>query len=407
MMGLGAVLAVLAPGARVFIPGSAAECGALTDLLLSDAAPPLAITASLVPGINPAPVWPPRPGTTLASPFPFGPAGTQGAGQLRHMALSYYQFDRALAAQKFDFCVVQVAPPDADGRASLGPAVEFTPTALRGGARIIAVVNPNLPAMPDAPWIRLADAAVVIDSDAPLRTYDAGAPTAEATAIAANIAGFIGDGATVQIGLGKVPDALLRALTDRRGLRLHSGMLSDGMQALVAAGALDPTHKPTSCVHVGTSAHYDWLRGRGGVVVAPVSQTHAPATLAAQPELVAVNGAVSVDLFGQANLESIGPRAISGVGGAADFAAAAARGTGVSIVGLPATGPKGASRITARLDGTVSLPRHDIDVIVTEFGAADLRGASVMDRAERLIAIAAPDHRSALTDQWRDIASRL
>lgn len=406
-MGPGAVLSLLSPGARVFIPGSAAECGALTDLLLSEAAPPLEITASLVPGINPAPAWPPRPGTTLVSPFPFGPAGTQAAGRLRHVPLSYVQFDRALAAQSFDFCVVQVAPPDAQGRASLGPAVEFTPTVLRGGARIIAVVNPGVPAMPYAPSIRLADAAVVIESDAPLRTYDAGAPTAEATAIAGNIAAFIGDGATVQIGLGKVPDALLRALTDRRGLRLHSGMLSDGMQALVAAGALDPAHRPTSCVHVGTAAHYDWLRGRAGIVVAPVSQTHAALTLAAQPRLVAVNGALSVDLFGQANLEAIGSRAISAVGGAPDFAAAAARGDGISIVGLPATGPKGSSRIAARLDGTVALPRHDIDVIVTEHGAADLRGLCVMARAERLIAIAAPEHRAALADQWRDIAGRL
>ncbi|MDO9527351.1 MAG: acetyl-CoA hydrolase/transferase C-terminal domain-containing protein [Gemmobacter sp.] len=407
-MGLSVVLPFLWHGARVFIPGSAAEFGPLTDYLLSDAVPPLQTTSSLVPGINPVSVWPPRTGTTLASPFPFGAAGAQDTGAMRHMALSYFQFDRDLAAQRFDLCVVQVAPPDAQGRASLGPSVEFTPTVLRGGARIIAVVNPNLPMMRGSAWIRLSDTAVVIDSDAPLRTYEAGAPRVEATAIAKAVAGFIGDGATVQIGIGKVPGAPLRALTDRSGLRLHSGMLSDGMQALTAAGALDPAYQPTSCVHVGSAAHYDWLRGRDGIVVAPVSQTpHAPATLAAQPGLVAVSGALSVDLFGQANLDSIGSRAISGVGGAADFAAAAARGNGVSIVVLPATDPKGSSRITAGQSGPVSLPRHDIDVIVTEYGAADLRGACVMERAERLIAIAAPNHRSALTDQWRDIANRL
>lgn len=408
MNGLGAIAAALGPGARVFLPGSAAEVPALTTLLTAPDAVPLHLTATLVPGINKMPALPLAAGATLTNPFAFGPAGSQAGGAARHLPCSYAGFSKHLGHSAFDTVIVTVAPPGKDGRASLGPAVEFTPTAMARARRVIAVINHALPPMPGAPSIAVSEAALVVETDSPLCSYDAGAATPEALAIARGIAGFVGDGASVQIGIGKVPDALLRALTDRRGLRLHSGMLSDGMQALLAAGALDATHPPTACVHVGTQAHYDWVRGRTGLVVAPVSQTHAPATLAAQPRLVAVNAAIEVDLFGQANLEFIGQRAISGVGGAADFAAAAARAPdGVSIVGLPAIGPKGMSRIVPRLSGPVSLPRHEVDVIVTDHGAADLRGLGTVARAERIIALAAPDHRAALADAWRDMAARL
>jgi acyl-CoA hydrolase len=406
--GLAAIPTALSAGERVFLPGSAAEVPALTALLTAPDAVPLHLTATLVPGINAMPALPLAGGATLTNPFAFGPAGSQAVGAARHLPCSYAGFSKHVAHSRFDTVIVTVAPPGPDGRASLGPAVEFTPMARARAGRMIAVINHALPPLPDAPSIALGEAALVVETDSPLCSYDAGATTPEALAIATGIAGFIGDGATVQIGIGKVPDALLRALTDRRGLRLHSGMLSDGMQALLAAGALDPTHQPTACVHVGTQAHYNWLRDRAGLVVAPVSQTHAPATLAAQPRLVAVNAAIEVDLFGQVNLEFIGPRAISGVGGAGDFAAAAARASdGLSIVGLPALGPRGIARIVPRLAGPVSLPRHEVDVIVTEFGAADLRGLSTLARAERIIALAAPDHRAALADAWRDIAAKL
>ncbi|MDO9526970.1 MAG: acetyl-CoA hydrolase/transferase C-terminal domain-containing protein [Gemmobacter sp.] len=405
---LSAISARLHPGARVFLPGSAAEVRALTGMLTAPDAVALHLTATLVPGINAMPALPLAPGATLTNPFAFGPAGSQAKGAARHVPATYAGFAKHIARATFDAVIVTVAPPGPDGRASLGPAVEFTPTALARTGRMIVVINHALPAMPDAPTVALRDAELVVETDSPLCAYDAGVATPEALAIAGGIAAFITDGATVQIGIGKVPDALLRALTDRRGLRLHSGMLSDGMQALAAAGALDPHHLPTSCVHVGTQAHYDWVRGRAGLIVAPVSQTHAPGTLAAQPRLVAVNGAIEVDLFGQANLETIGPRAISGVGGAGDFAAAAARAPdGISIVGLPAVGPKGVARIVPQLTGPVSLPRHEVDVVVTEFGSADLRGLCSMARAERIMAIAAPDHRAALSSAWHDIAAKL
>jgi acyl-CoA hydrolase len=253
------------------------------------------------------------------------------------------------------------------------------------------------------------DLDLVAEASFAPREYSVGAPSAQAAAIAARIAAFIDDGATLQIGLGKVPDALLRRLTDRRGLRLHSGMLSDGARLLADGGSLDADWPHTGCVHVGSGEYYGWLAERADFAVRGCDVTHAPGVLAGLRRLVAVNSALSVDLFGQANLEMLDGRMVSGIGGAPDFARAAALSAdGISILALPSTsGRAEASRIVPRLDGVCSLPRNDIDVVITEHGAADLRHGSVMQRAERLIAVAAPQHRGALANAWRDIAQRL
>lgn len=401
------ILASLSAGDRVFLPGSTGEVPSLSAAISSGDGPPLAITTSFVPGINPPLARADRDAVT--APFASGPAGAQASGQMRQQPLSYGAFQRYLEGAAFDAIVLQVGAPGADGRSSLGAAVEFAPTVMRKSRRLIAVVNPNVPDIPGAPSIRLADADLVVETDEALREYEVGAASTVSDSIARNVAAFVGTGAALQIGLGKVPDALLRLVADRRGLRLQSGMLSDGVRLLADAGALDPRFAHTSCVHVGTRGYYEWLRGREGFHVRGCEHTHSPATLAAVPGLVAVNSALSVDLFGQANLETLDGRAISGVGGAADFARAASLSpTGISIVALPATAGKvPASRIVQSLDGVISLPRQDIDVVVTEFGAADLRGRSVMERATRLIAIADPSQHETLETAWRAIAARL
>lgn len=404
-----AILASLHAGDRVFLPGAAGEVPSLSAALGAGDGPPLALTASFVPGINPALVGRLPAHSSFASLFAAGPRGAQAAGAMRHLTYSYGGFCAFLANAEFDATVVHVAPPGRDGRASLGPSVEFAPIALRRSRRLIAVVNPRIPDMPGAEKIDLADADLVVEGADEPRQYEVGAPSAIAERIAAGVARFVGDGSALQIGLGKVPDALLRGLAARRGLRLHSGMLSDGAIALAEAGALDPDFEHVGCVHVGTLAYYDWLAGRAKFATRSCEYTHSAARLSALRGFVAVNSALAVDLFGQANLDTLDGRAISGVGGAADFARAASLAPdGLSIVALPAASPDGsASRIVARLDGPVSLPRHDIDIVVTEFGAADLRGASVMESAEKLAAIADPAHRGDLETAWRDIAARL
>jgi acyl-CoA hydrolase len=406
--GIAAIIARLQPGERIYVPGSAAEVPALTQALIADNAPPLAVTATMVPGINSYPKTPIRAGTTWDNPFVIVPAGGQQSGQFRHMPLSYGGFRRALAGMQFDTCIVHVAPPDASGQASLGPSVEFTPLAMQQARRTIAIVNPLLPPIPGSAHIRLENVDGVVDLETPLCGYAAGEAGEQARAIAGHIATFIEDGSTLQIGLGKVPDALLAVLRSRKGLRFHSGMLSDGFRHLVDAGAVDMSIPAVSCVHVGSADYYDWLRDRPGIEVRPVSVTHSASLLATLPRLVAINSALSVDLFGQANMEIAGERAVSGVGGAADFARGAALNPdGISIVGLPATGPGGKSRIVADPLTIVSLPRQDVDVVVTEFGAADLRGLGLRDRGQRLIEIAAPEHRGELADRFAAILSKI
>jgi len=401
---------LIAPGERLFLPGSAAEAPELVAALAARGGPGLRITSSYVPGINRSPLVSLPPGTEYAALFAAADApGDQARRALRHLPLSYAAAARWIGrTARFDACVMTVAPPDAQGRCSLGLAVEFAPLARARSARLILAINPAMPALPGAAWVSIeaADAAVEITTPPP--EYDVGAPSASAAAIAGRVAELVGDGAAVQIGLGKVPDALMARLTDRRGLRLHSGMLSDGARRLVEAGALDPAHRPVSCVHVGTRAYYEWLAGRGEFAVVDCEATHTPQALAGVPGLVAINSAIEVDLFGQANLEMLGTRAISGVGGAPDFARAAALDPeGISVIALPAESGRGVARIVPRLAGLASLPRGDVEVVATEHGLADLRGLSTMERAERLIEVAAPAHRPALAEAWREMAAKL
>jgi len=407
---LSALVGLLRPGERVYLPGSGGEPLGLMQAL-SAGGTPLAITASFVPGINPWPLADLPAGTVMTASFAHaGPPEAQAEGRMRHLPLSYAGFAAHLRGSgSFDTTIVHVGPPDAEGACSLGIAVEFTLMAIAASRRVLAVVNPRMPAITGAPSLPLASFAGWALHDAPLRKYDVGTPSAEAGAIAAHVAAFVQDGATIQTGLGKVPDALLRGLTDRRNIKLHSGMLSDGVIALAGAGALDPDWAHTSCVHVGSNAYYQWLAGRRDIGVAGCDHTHDPAVLAALPGLVAVNAALSVDLFGQANLEMLDGRMVSGVGGAADFARAAALAPGgLSIVALPSTaGRSQVSRIVPRLDGVCSLPRQDVEVVVTEHGAADLRGCSVVERAERLVAVAAPAHRARLAAEFTALAGRL
>lgn len=401
---------LLSPKERVFLPGSAGEIPPLVDALCDRNAPPLSITASFVPGINPVPLERFPAATCFTSMFmQAGAPEAQARGQVRHLPLSYGSFAAHLRTLSFDSCVVHVAPPDQNGRCSLGAAVEFTPIVATRSKRILAVINPLMPRIPHAASFALTDFAFFAEADTPLREYEVGSPSNQAMEIARYIAPFVQDGSTLQIGLGKVPDALLRMLTDRRGLRLHSGMLSDGTRALVESGSLDPNWVHTSCVHVGTKDYYDWLSDRSDFSVRSCDYTHDLSVLLQLRRLVAVNSALTVDLFGQANLEMLNGQMVSGVGGAADFARAAGLSAdGISIVALPSVSRGGeASRIVPQLEGICSLPRNDIDVVITENGAADLRGCSVVERAEKLINVAAPQHRGMLTDAFRGIGRKL
>jgi acyl-CoA hydrolase len=402
------------PGESVFLPGSAGEPVAL---LKAFAARPeisrgLRILSSAIPGINELALDQLDPSAEVTGLF-MQPSlrRAQREGRFKHLPISFYGFVKHLRDRPpLDVCVVQVAPPDAAGRCSLGPSVEFTPLVQARSGRTLALLNRNMPVIPGALSLPYEDFDLVCEVDTPLPTYEVGAPSASAQIIARHVASLVEDGSALQVGLGKVPDALFDLLHDRRGLRLQSGMLGDGALRLSRSGALDSDVPHVSCVWVGSSGLYRDLDGVEGFAVLGCDVTHDVCHLSATRRFVAVNSALSIDLFGQANLEHAGGRAVSGAGGAPDFAQAARLSHGgISIVALPASyGQEPRSRIVPRLDdGIVSLPRHAIDVVITEHGIADLRGRTVFERAEALMAIAAPVFRSGLETAWNDIKQRL
>jgi acyl-CoA hydrolase len=411
-MRLSGLIATLRPGQSVFLPGSTGEPMGLMEALAEEGAAPLDITSSYLPGINRVPVDRLPEGSRFRCLFahPEGTAAARKRGVFRHLPLSYGAFMKHLGERaRFDACIVHVSPPDQHGLCTLGPAVEFTDMVGRCSGRVLAVINSRLPALPHSVSLPLSRFAETAEADAPLREYDIGAPSALATAIAKHVATFVRDGSTLQVGLGKVPDALMRLVSDRKELKLFSGMLSDGARFLADRGCLDAAFRHTACLYLGTQAFYAWLADRDDFAVAGCDTTHSIARLLSLSRFVSVNSAVSVDLFGQANLEMLGGRMISGVGGAADFARGAALAPdGISIVALPSVSRREAvSRIVPALDGVCSLPRHDVDVVVTEHGAADLRGLSLRERAVAIMAVAAPQHLPALERAFADMVDRL
>jgi acyl-CoA hydrolase len=399
----------------VFVAGASGTPAGLLDHLAGDPgrSTGLDLVTSLVPGINRLAIDRLHPTARVTGLFA-QPAfqAAQADGRFRMLVTSHGGFLRHLRERAgLAGAVVMLTPPDAAGRCSLGPCAEFAVTAMAHAATVLGVINPSLPRLADAPTVAYANLDAVVEFDEAPAAYDLGTPDAAAAAIAGHIAGLIEDGAALQVGLGKVPGALLAALRDRRGLRLFSGMLGDELLDLDAAGSLDPEFAHTACALVGSAGFYARLDGYDGIAVRGCEVTHDMARLTAIAGFTAVNSAVEVDLLGQANAEMIGGRAVSGAGGAPDFARAArlTRG-GRSIVALSATaGREQVSRIVPRLGtGAVcSIPRHDIDLIVTEYGVADLRGRSVHERAEAVVQVAAPMHRETLAAAWREIARTL
>jgi len=232
--------------------------------------------------------------------------------------------------------------------------------------------------------------------------------------IARIAAGYIEDGAVLQVGIGAVPDAILRLLGDRRDLGVHSGMIGDGLVDLVEAGVITNARKPIDAgvsitgALIGTRRLYEFADRNPKIGMRNSTYTHSEATLSRLEQLVAINSALEVDLTGQVNAEQSGSQYIGGTGGQVDYVRAGSRAPrGRSLIALPATAKGGkVSRITVALSGPVTTARSDVDVIVTEFGAAELKGQTLAERARRLIAIAHPDFQQQLDQAARLIQQR-
>lgn len=301
-----------------------------------------------------------------------------------------------------DVVLLHCAPTGRAGRYSVALADDYLTAALGSARVVVAEVNDQAPQVPGARVLDEGDIDVLVHTSRVPAESSAAPPTAQAQAIGRQVATLVEDGATLQFGIGAVPDAVLRALHDKHDLGIHSGILTDAAVELIERGVVTNTRKATdrglsvAAVLIGTRRLFGHAHRNPAVALRPVAYTHDPAVLAAQHNLVAVNSAIEVDLTGQVNAEVAGGRYVGAVGGAADFLRGAARSPGgVPVVALPSTA--GAhSRVVARLSGPVSTARSDAGVIVTEFGVADLRGLTLAQRASAMIAIAHPAHRAAL-----------
>jgi acyl-CoA hydrolase len=313
-----------------------------------------------------------------------------------------------------DVAFVQVSPPDSGGNHSFGLISDFVQEAVQKARVVVAEVNERVPfTLGDAvlPAARI-DCAVHV-ARTPVEVPPARIGDTD-QAIARTAAGYIEDGAVLQVGIGATPDAILRLLHDRRDLGVHSGMIGDGLVDLVEAGVVTNALKPIdpgvsiTGALIGTRRLYDFADRNPRIGMRSSSYTHNAAVLSRLPKLVTINSAMEVDLTGQVNAEQSGSQYLGGTGGQVDFVRAGGRSPGGrSIIALPATAKSGAiSRIVVALSGPVTTARSDVDVIVTEFGAAELRGQTLAERARRLVRIAHPDFREQLDKAAHSIQRR-
>jgi acetyl-CoA hydrolase len=275
-----------------------------------------------------------------------------------------------------DVVLVQVSPPNAKGEYSLGLAAEYLVPALEVARTVVAEVNDRVPWTCSDRLLKREDFAALVETSREPVALPYGAPGPQELAIARNALEFIADGATLETGLGALPDAVLRLLGDRKGLRIHSGSVGDGVVELLDQGVVSEVDGGTL---MGTRKLFDHARDNPRLRVRSVEYTHHPRVLGGIERFVAINSAIEVDFTGQVNAEVAKGSYLGAVGGALDFIRAANHSPGgVSLMLLPA------ARIVDKLQGPVSTPRSEAGVIVTERGAADLRGRTLKER-ERLM----------------------
>lgn len=401
----GELAAFLPAGGHAFVSSCSAESQILAAevAVAGDALGDRVFSGIFIAGLN-RQVWSAGANSRTVTFFQTPELKAQGARN-RFLPLCYNDIARWYAANPPDAVLLMVSPPDKNGMCSLGPEPAFSGDLWRNASIRIAHINPSMPRTAGDPGIPYSEFSAVIEADQPLRTMSAPPPDPVTEAIAANVAAWIPDHATLQTGLGKLPDAVLDRLHDRRGLRFHTGLIGDAGLRLVLSDAMaDGVSAIVGCA-IGSEALYAGLE-HPRFELLPVSVTHDLATLMRIERLITVNSALSVDLFGQAFAEAGPAGFLSGPGGAADFARGArASAGGLRIVALPSNA-KGNSRIVApnTTSGPVSLGRFDVDVVATEHGPADLRGKDYHEKAAALIAIAAPEHREVLEQAWQDIA---
>ncbi|OGA10735.1 MAG: hypothetical protein A3D95_08980 [Betaproteobacteria bacterium RIFCSPHIGHO2_12_FULL_69_13] len=291
-------------------------------------------------------------------------------------------------AIRCDVVLVQVSRPNSRGEYSLGLAADYLIPALETARAVIGEANDQVPWTRAEKFLRREDFALVVETSRAPAAPPPAKPGALEAAIARHAAAFIPEGATLEFGIGTLPDAVCSALVGRKGLKIHSGMIGDGAAGLLRNGIA----KGADCaLLIGTRKLFDFARDNPAIRLRSCEYTHDAGVLARIQSFIAINSAVEVDLAGRANSEVARGSYVGAVGGAPDFTHAANRSQGgLSLLLIPS------NRIVGALAGPVTLPETDAGIVVTELGAADLRGCDLRERARLLAAIAAPEARAAL-----------
>jgi 4-hydroxybutyrate CoA-transferase len=323
-----------------------------------------------------------------------------------------------------DVAFVQVSPPDVHGFCSVGPSVDVTLSAVRHARHVVALVNPRVPRIHGDGFIKMGDIERAVRWEGELLEYPQRPPSEVHCQIGKHVAGLIDDGATLQLGIGAIPDAVLSQLRDKHDLGIHSEMFSDGVVDLVETGVITgarkeiDTGKIVACFVAGSRRVLDFADDNPMVELRPADYTNDTRVIRQLSRMVAINSAIEVDLTGQVCAESVGTRVFSGVGGQMDFLRGAALAEdGRPIIALPSTArqpaeaellpaPLGIAPVNKQISrivpvlapgAAVTSTRAHVRYVVTEYGVAELHGRDLAERARLLISIAAPQFREQLT----------
>lgn len=304
-----------------------------------------------------------------------------------------------------DVAMVQVCPPDEHGYVSLGTSVDATLAAVEMAKTVIAVVNPKVPRSFGDALIPMSMIDIFVEDDTPLLPAHFSEPNEQEVAIGKYCAELIEDGACLQMGIGAIPNAVLAQLGNHKDLGIHTEMFADGVLPLVEKGVINGRNKAldkgkmVSTFLMGSQKVYDFLDNNPMVAMMDVGYTNDPFIVAQQPKMTAINSALQIDITGQVCADSLGTKFFSGVGGQIDFIYGASRSKGgKAIIAMPSITKNGISKISPILTpgaGCVTTRNH-IHWFVTEYGAVNLYGKSLQERARLLISVAHPDHREEL-----------
>lgn len=310
-----------------------------------------------------------------------------------------------------DVAFIQVSPPDKHGYCSLGVSVDVTLPAIQMAKTVIALVNPQVPRTHGDGIIHISHINYAVQVDTPIHESPLGIPTQIEATIGEHVAGLVEDGATLQMGIGNIPNAVLNNLGNHKRLGIHTEMFSDGILPLIEKGVITgeekeiKTGKIVTCFATGTQKLYDFIDDNPVVHFKEAGYTNDTAIIRQNPKVTAINSAIEIDFTGQVCADSIGAYQYSGVGGQMDFIRGASLSPGGKpIIAMPSITAKGISKITPFLKqgASVTTTRAHVHYVVTEYGVVNLFGKSLIQRAKALISIAHPDHQEDLMKAAHD-----